>query len=60
MPMTLAPNMITLLGLVGNLLTLSIFLAYDTTWTEILPLWLYLMMAVTVFLYQTLDAIDGK
>ena len=60
MPMTLAPNMITLIGLVGNLITLGIFLLYDTTWTAELPIWLYILMAATVFLYQTLDAIDGK
>lgn len=56
----MAPNMITLIGLFANLLTLSIFLLLDTTCTQVLPLPVTLLMPVTLFLYQTMDAIDGK
>jgi len=60
MPITMAPNMITLVGLVGNLITLCIYLFYDTTCRQVVPLALNLLFVITLFLYQTLDAIDGK
>ena len=57
---SVAPNMITLLGLVGNGVGLLIMLSMDTTFSQELPVWVYLFGAFALFMYQTLDAIDGK
>lgn len=35
-------------------------LYYDITMTQTLPRWTYLVMAIGVFLFQTLDGVDGK
>ena len=32
----------------------------DTTFSIVLPTWVYLFGAFALFMYQTLDAIDGK
>jgi ethanolaminephosphotransferase len=58
-PMWLAPNMITLLGLffvVGNVLQL---LYYDPGLEHGVPSWVYFGWAISLFLYQAFDAVDG-
>uniref|UniRef100_A0A0K0EV68 diacylglycerol cholinephosphotransferase n=1 Tax=Strongyloides venezuelensis TaxID=75913 RepID=A0A0K0EV68_STRVS len=60
LPMSLAPNTITLLGLVSNLITVGILSTYCYTAKEVAPRWTYFLAALGVFLYQTLDALDGK
>ncbi|CAO3702973.1 unnamed protein product [Rhizopus stolonifer] len=55
----MAPNMITLLGLstIGlNILTLF----YYTSELEQCPNWVYYTFGAGLFIYQSLDAIDGK
>ena len=52
--------MITLLGLLGNIAVLCVYLMYDTSMKEVLPVWLNLLMVASMFVYQTFDAIDGK
>uniref|UniRef100_A0AC35U893 Choline/ethanolaminephosphotransferase 1-like n=1 Tax=Rhabditophanes sp. KR3021 TaxID=114890 RepID=A0AC35U893_9BILA len=59
-PMNLAPNTITLVGLIINLITVSILSIFCYTATEVAPWWAYFLAAVGLFLYQTLDALDGK
>ncbi|CAD5212056.1 unnamed protein product [Bursaphelenchus xylophilus] len=59
-PMWLAPNLITLIGLIINLLTVLVLSHYCYTATEEAPRWAYLLAAVGLFVYQTLDATDGK
>lgn len=56
----MAPNLITLVGLIINISGAVIYLKYDTTWTEKMPAWMYFFSATCSFLYQTLDAVDGK
>ncbi|CEF71450.1 Bb in a boxcar [Strongyloides ratti] len=60
LPMSLAPNTITLLGLISNLITVGILSVYCYTVTEIAPSWAYFLAALGVFSYQTWDALDGK
>jgi phosphatidylglycerophosphate synthase len=60
MPETLAPNSITLLGLVINLSMYFFMFLFDHTLTQIVPWWTYVGFGVGLFMYQTLDAIDGK
>ncbi|CAI4229782.1 unnamed protein product [Auanema sp. JU1783] len=59
-PMWLAPNLITLIGLIVNLLTVLILTYFCPTATEVAPSWAYLLAALGLFMYQTLDATDGK
>ncbi|KAI8373526.1 CDP-alcohol phosphatidyltransferase-domain-containing protein [Choanephora cucurbitarum] len=58
-PLWIAPNMITLLGLltvVANVLTLF----YYTSELGECPNWVYTTFGIGLFIYQSLDAIDGK
>ena len=56
----MAPNLVTLTGTIGNMIALGVIFAQDTTMAKILPVWVYLFGAFTIWLYQTLDAVDGK
>ncbi|KAF9360594.1 hypothetical protein BGX34_007682 [Mortierella sp. NVP85] len=59
-PITMAPNSITGLGflcVVFNLLTMFYF-APDMT--AVCPSWAYFSFAIGLFVYQSMDAIDGK
>ncbi|ORY54564.1 CDP-alcohol phosphatidyltransferase [Pseudomassariella vexata] len=60
MPLWLAPNMVTLIGfffILGNIGLLVIFMP-DLVGPG--PSWLYLSFAFGLFMYQTMDNIDGK
>lgn len=73
-PLWLAPNLITLIGLVVNFITVLILSHYCYTATEEVglwfrqlwltlvkaPRWVYVQAALGLFIYQTLDATDGK
>lgn len=60
-PLWIAPNLITLIGLILNLSGFLLMVAY-CGWegTGSAPSWVYYYAAVMLFAYQTLDAIDGK
>jgi len=59
-PLWIAPNLITMVGLIINIITAMIVVAYCPTASEIPPWWTTALCAVGLFVYQTLDAIDGK
>ncbi|XP_056293317.1 choline/ethanolaminephosphotransferase 1b isoform X3 [Pseudoliparis swirei] len=59
-PSWIAPNLITIIGLATNVITTLVLIYYCPTATEQAPLWAYLLCAVGLFIYQSLDAIDGK
>lgn len=65
-PTTVAPNTITLTGLSLVFFNFLTLLYYDPTYItgkggeEKLPQWLYFTWGIGLFLYQSLDAIDGK
>lgn len=59
-PLWVAPNLITITGLALNISTTLILTYYCPTATEQAPTWVYLACAVGLFIYQSLDAIDGK
>jgi len=59
-PMWVAPNLITLVGLMINFTTMLILSHYCWSAKEQAPSWVYFQAALGLFLYQTLDAIDGK
>ncbi|XP_072034044.1 cholinephosphotransferase 1-like [Amphiura filiformis] len=59
-PRTIAPNAITLAGLAFNILGSLILMYYDPTANQDCPSWTYVFAAISLFAYQSLDAIDGK
>jgi len=60
MPMWLAPNMLTLIGLFFNMGFYLTMLYYDFSLGKQSPVWTMVGFAIGLFFYQTLDAIDGK
>ncbi|MCJ8736262.1 hypothetical protein PDJAM_G00256930 [Pangasius djambal] len=59
-PTWLAPNTLTITGLIINVLTTIILVFYCPTATEEAPSWAFFLSALGLFIYQSLDAIDGK
>ncbi|XP_046748668.1 cholinephosphotransferase 1 isoform X1 [Diprion similis] len=59
-PLWLAPNAITVLGLAVNILTTLILVWYSPDAKTEAPRWACLLCALGLFVYQSLDAIDGK
>ncbi|XP_068125547.1 choline/ethanolaminephosphotransferase 1 [Hyperolius riggenbachi] len=59
-PAWIAPNLITIIGLIINVFTTVVLACYCPTATEQAPTWTYISCAVGLFIYQSLDAIDGK
>lgn len=60
MPSWLAPNVITLLGIVGIYANVLLILLYVPLLAGPVPSWLCFSCAAGVFFYQTMDNIDGK
>ncbi|KAF5901654.1 cholinephosphotransferase 1 [Clarias magur] len=59
-PTWLAPNTLTITGLIVNVFTTIILVFYCPTATEEAPAWAFILSALGLFIYQSLDAIDGK
>lgn len=59
-PLWLAPNLITLLGLIFIILSFYLSLIYDFDCLGKAPSWVYFTHAICLFLYMLCDAIDGK
>lgn len=60
LPLWLAPNLITIAGLAINILTSLVLVYYNPDGKQEFPRWVALLCALGIFVYQTLDAIDGK
>lgn len=60
LPLWLAPNLITILGLALNIITALILIWYSPNAREEAPRWACALCALGLFAYQSLDAIDGK
>ncbi|KAF5839936.1 hypothetical protein DUNSADRAFT_18217 [Dunaliella salina] len=62
LPMWLAPNLITLIGLIGIMLSYIASALYfpDFTDDQSGPRWLHLLNALAIVVYVNLDCIDGK
>eukprot|EP00440_Ansanella_granifera_P048071 gb/GFBE01052072.1/.p1 GENE.gb/GFBE01052072.1/~~gb/GFBE01052072.1/.p1 ORF type:complete len:419 (+),score=72.76 gb/GFBE01052072.1/:1-1257(+) len=60
LPRWLAPNLITVTGTIGVCLTTALLVSKSPTFSESTTPAVYILAAVGIFLYQTLDAIDGK
>lgn len=59
-PLWLAPNLITIVGLAVNIVTTLILIYFSPTGREEPPRWACALCAAGLFIYQSLDAIDGK
>lgn len=59
-PETIAPNTITTIGLAVNALCSLLLIYYCPNAKEEAPWWVYFANGVGLFIYQSLDAIDGK
>ncbi|QIW99164.1 hypothetical protein AMS68_004682 [Peltaster fructicola] len=60
MPMSMAPNAITLTGFGFVIINLLTMLYYTPGLDQDCPPWVYASWAIGLFLYQTFDAIDGS
>lgn len=62
LPLWLAPNLITIIGLLVNILTALVLMYYDpdAKGTHAPPRWTYLLCGVGLFIYQSLDAIGEE
>lgn len=60
LPMWIAPNLITLAGLLCQVTATLLMLYYVPDLRGRAPAWVYLSNSVSVFAYQTLDGLDGK
>ena len=56
----MAPNLITLVGLMFSISGTLTYIYYDTSFTQPVPQWVYFYGGFCAFMYQTLDAVDGK
>lgn len=51
LPKRLAPNLLTILGLLFPLINFIVLLYYDWAFSKILPNWVYLLQAFALFWY---------
>lgn len=58
-PMNMAPNVVTLLGLMFIILNLLVVFYYDPYLQDDQPRWCYFFYAFGLFMYQTFDGCDG-
>ncbi|XP_032596772.1 cholinephosphotransferase 1 isoform X2 [Drosophila grimshawi] len=59
-PLWLAPNLITIVGLILNIVTTLILICYSPNGIDPPPRWTCFLCALGLFVYQSLDSIDGK
>jgi ethanolaminephosphotransferase len=59
-PRKVSPNMVSLSGLLCTMSAAMLIIIYDVTLTTYVPTWLSFYGGFAVFMFQTLDAIDGK
>lgn len=60
-PPWVPPNVITFLGLVFSIISLVLTVYYNPELkADVCPRWVHLVVAINLFLYQTLDNMDGK
>lgn len=62
LPMWLAPNLITIIGLLVNITTALVLMFYDpdAKGTQAPPRWTHLLCGIGLFIYQSLDAIGEE
>lgn len=56
----MAPNLLTIIGFVHLVVPVIAIMYFDNSLTGIVPNELFYILGVGQFIYQTLDAVDGK
>lgn len=59
-PLWVAPNLLTFIGWLFVIASYAIMLFYDYTFKKTIPSWCFYFAFLCIFIYSTLDAIDGK
>ncbi|CAM9727106.1 unnamed protein product, partial [Phaeothamnion confervicola] len=60
-PQSMAPNLITFLGLLISMASSCVFWYVCPDWVSVdAPRWVFPLMGASLFIYQTLDNMDGK
>jgi ethanolaminephosphotransferase len=59
-PLWLAPNLITLLGFVAILVNIATIQVFVPDFVGLAPGWVYWSFPIALWIYSTLDNIDGK
>ncbi|KAJ2550466.1 hypothetical protein EV175_004056, partial [Coemansia sp. RSA 1933] len=59
-PLTMAANMVTLLGAVHVLAAMGLMQVYAPNLSEECPSWVYYAFSLCVWIYGSFDAVDGK
>jgi len=59
-PLWIAPNVLTICGLLCVVVAYTSLLQFCPGTDGVAPAWVYVLIAFCVFLYQTLDNLDGK
>ncbi|KRY00928.1 Choline/ethanolaminephosphotransferase 1 [Trichinella pseudospiralis] len=59
-PLWIAPNALTFVGLLINVVSTLILAWYSPDAKQTAPFWVYMICALSLFFYQSLDATDGK
>ncbi|RKP00641.1 hypothetical protein CXG81DRAFT_758, partial [Caulochytrium protostelioides] len=59
-PMTMAPNLITLIGFCAVLIDVLLILIYTPDLATPAPAWVYVAFAAGLWIYSTFDNVDGK
>jgi len=60
LPDSLAPNALTLMGLIFPLISTAAIAYYSIAFESILPHWVVFLCFFGSFWFQTIDAVDGK
>ncbi|KAK6949398.1 hypothetical protein Daesc_009473 [Daldinia eschscholtzii] len=60
LPLWLAPNMVTLIGFMFILVNIALLVIFMPDLVGPGPSWLYFSFAFGLFMYQTMDNVDGK
>lgn len=60
LPLWIAPNTITVIGLIVNLFTTLVLVYFSPQARSEVPSWSLHLNGLGLFVYQTLDAVDGK
>lgn len=60
LPIWMAPNLVTMIGTSVMMFATLVQLYFTPHFSEICPTWVYILSALGLFFYQTMDALDGK
>lgn len=59
-PIWMAPNLITFIGFILMLSTLVVLVVHDPHLINMSPSWTYIYYSISLWIYSTLDNVDGK